>query len=596
MSKKKKIICIVLASLAGAAILAGIGLAIRHSVRGSRVIVISAEEQAEYEGPDEDSSDIEGLITSGASQSIYLTEAMPVKEVKVKEGQHVQKGDVLLIYDTTKTTFAVEKQALQIKQIENALQITERNIRTLQNIKPSSGDDYSDDADDTDETPKKKKKTTPKKKTEPKKEEPKKEDPKEDPYKDVKGVDKLTGADVKKAYNNNSSEKDLGTQNNPYRFLCKETATIEASFIREMKKWATEKKAPLFFAIEVRAEDKGSGDLRMMWMNDANYLPAVGEEDNWEWTLQFAKKTQEADEGDNTADPEGTSYGDTGSSPKVVLLAGIMGDEDMDEGDDDDYDTSNSLISASESYTSDELREALIEEKEKLADLQLDLREAKLKLKKAKKALSKGTAKASANGVVKTVGDPTNPPKDGSAFLTVGSVKGLTVQGAISERKLGRIKSGDKIRINSWQTGEQLTATVDDISPYPDTTGMFSSVDSTASMYPFTANLDETDTELSEGEWVEVLLGSGSFEEDADQSLYVMKAFIRNDGDQKYVLKRSKGGRLKKQVIEVGKSSGSSYEVISGLKADDWIAFPYGKNAKEGAKTREGTLDELYEM
>ena len=75
-----------------------------------------------------------------------------------------------------------------------------------------------------------------------------------------------------------------------------------------------------------------------------------------------------------------------------------------------------------------------------------------------------------------------------------------------------------------------------------------------------------------------------------------MKAFIRNDGDQKYVLKRSKGGRLKKQVIEVGKSSGSSYEVISGLKADDWIAFPYGKNAKEGAKTREGTLDELYEM
>jgi hypothetical protein len=49
-----------------------------------------------------------------------------------------------------------------------------------------------------------------------------------------------------------------------------------------------------------------------------------------------------------------------------------------------------------------------------------------------------------------------------------------------------------------------------------------------------------------------------------------------------------------KQYIEVGKVSGEGYEILSGVTTDDYLAFPYGKEVKEGAKTREGTIDELY--
>ena len=42
--------------------------------------------------------------------------------------------------------------------------------------------------------------------------------------------------------------------------------------------------------------------------------------------------------------------------------------------------------------------------------------------------------------------------------------------------------------------------------------------------------------------------------------------------------------------------SGDSYEILDGLAGSDYIAFPYGKNVKEGAKTREGTVDDLYNM
>ena len=571
MSKKKKILIIALSCVAGAALIVGIGLAVRHSVRGSRAMVVSAQEQAEYEGAGDEISDIEGVVSSGASQSIYLTESMPVKEVKVTEGQQVRKGDVLLVYDTTKAKMNMEKEQLNVSRVENSIQITERNIRTLQSIRPTNGDEYDEDAE-TATSKKKTKKTTPKKTT-PKKTDPTPVDPPADPYKDVVPEETLTA--WSQAYNHTTA---AGTKADPYRFLCKEGTKIKKEFVDSMKTKAGNQS--LWFVLEIHDQDKVAGELSFMWKYDAKQMPNVA--DGWEWTLSFF---------DNGPEATGTALGDA-AAPRVVLLAVGDGEEDSD---DDSASESNSLISSSASYTSEELRTALIEEREKLEDYKLDLKEAQLKLTKAKNALAKGEAKANTDGVVKKVGDPQNPPKDGSAFLQIGEAKGMTVRAGISERKLGRLKPGDKVRINSWQSGEQMTATVDEISPYPDTSGTFSSTDSAASLYPFTANIDETDTQLAEGEWVEVYIGTGVSEEDAGTSLYVMKAFVRDDGEGKYVLKRGKDKKLVKQKIKVGKSSGSSYEVLSGLDPDDWIAFPYGKNATEGNKTREGTVDELYE-
>ena len=48
------------------------------------------------------------------------------------------------------------------------------------------------------------------------------------------------------------------------------------------------------------------------------------------------------------------------------------------------------------------------------------------------------------------------------------------------------------------------------------------------------------------------------------------------------------------QYIVTGTLSDTGYEVIDGLSENDWIAFPYGKNVKEGAKTREASIGELY--
>ena len=44
-----------------------------------------------------------------------------------------------------------------------------------------------------------------------------------------------------------------------------------------------------------------------------------------------------------------------------------------------------------------------------------------------------------------------------------------------------------------------------------------------------------------------------------------------------------------------GKALWGSYtEILEGLTAEDYIAFPYGKLVVAGAPTREGDLSELY--
>ena len=45
----------------------------------------------------------------------------------------------------------------------------------------------------------------------------------------------------------------------------------------------------------------------------------------------------------------------------------------------------------------------------------------------------------------------------------------------------------------------------------------------------------------------------------------------------------------------MGKSQGGYYmEILDGLTADDYVAFPYGKNLKPGAPTAEGDYSDMY--
>ena len=78
-------------------------------------------------------------------------------------------------------------------------------------------------------------------------------------------------------------------------------------------------------------------------------------------------------------------------------------------------------------------------------------------------------------------------------------------------------------------------------------------------------------------------------------TLSIMKAFVRTENGKKYVYVQDENNKLHKQEVVISAQSQESYTIADGLSVDDYIAFPYGKNIREGANTIEGSIEDLYE-
>lgn len=85
-----------------------------------------------------DNMNLDGMITSDASQNIYLSSEQKVKEVLVKEGDTVKEGDVIMKYDTTAKE--LELETMELEQKQNALKLDQarKQLDQLKKTKPVS--------------------------------------------------------------------------------------------------------------------------------------------------------------------------------------------------------------------------------------------------------------------------------------------------------------------------------------------------------------------------------------------------------------------------------------------------------------------------
>ena len=306
---------------------------------------------------------------------------------------------------------------------------------------------------------------------------------------------------------------------------------------------------------------------------------------------ELSSQTKEQKESGSplTAETTGSSAAGKASAGKLILLAGSSGNESDDSGN-----TQVNLSDLQETYTKEELKQAIADKEKEIRDLQLNQREAELKIRNARKDLEDQTVRATIAGVVRKVGDPEKPSQDGSAFIQVDSQQGLYVKGYVSELMLDQLVPGTMVQVSSWSSGAFAMATVKEVSPYP--TDEYASYGSgaQASYYPFTALINDGADGFQNMESVSISLTVGM--DDASQNaIYLSKSFIREENGQKYVYVRGEDGTLERRPIVTGKILwGSEYEIKSGLTSEDYIAFPYAKNELEGTKTEESTLSELY--
>ena len=226
---------------------------------------------------------------------------------------------------------------------------------------------------------------------------------------------------------------------------------------------------------------------------------------------------------------------------------------------------------------------------QKIKDLDLSRRSAELELKKLKKKVGDGVIKSTVEGVVKEATDEASAKNENKPVVSVVGEEGFYVTGRVGETMLDQIKEGMTATVMSWQSGESYEATVTGVGNSP-VSDYSTGENQNQSFYPFTLVI-HGDANLSNGESVN--LSMNGIAAGSDGSIYLEKMFVREEGNRYYVYKRGDNGRLTKQYVEVGKNMYNSLEITSGLTMDDLIAFPYGRDVKEGAKTQEA--DTLYD-
>ena len=432
-----------------------------------------------------------------------------------------------------------------------------------------------------------------------------------------------------------------GTEKKPLTYLVKKDGIVKGSFFLERKEDGK------YFRIEVREEN---GDLIKAWeQNGADQDFASDVKEDGEYLVDLSKKqsgetpgepteptdpseptkpgespeppepsnpeekptkpsvlpevtpgensepTQEAGNPQETAEQENTVNGmstkKNSAAIRYLTVTSVMGSGSRKVITTDTGSDTTGSGDAGTSYggTAAEIQQQIKDKEKEIRDYQLDIKEANLEIKDIQKKLNNQTIKSTLNGVVKTVGDPEKESNDGKPLIQVVSSEGLYVQGTVSESKMNKLKVGATLSGYSYDNGVSFTAEVREISPYPSDNGQDGA---NASSYPFTAYIADA-SGLSNNSWAELtLLDEGDGQ---GQGIYLEKPFVRTENGQYYVMKDDGTGHLTKQIVQVGGIQyGSSYQITGGLSMDDKITFPYGKDVREGAKTEEGTLDDLY--
>ena len=578
---KKKIIKIGIPVAAGCIVLAlGIGFAVKNSGKAVKVAPVSSVNSGGWY--DDSGIASYGTVTTNQKQDIYVDDTMPITQVYVKAGDTVKVGDRLVAYDTTLSSLELEMKEMQIQGIDLNIQNLQKEITQLKGTKTAKADTVASvvqTSADGEQQPTVQKmsavKTTVLNTS--KEDENKKPDgdtSKDDTTKDDNTKDDVPSSAIERPFPEALKGKEVyseitldsvpynkedadGTMEKPYRYLCAPGAAVNAPFMLKVLKEGQ------VCAFDVVDNAEAPTKFVSCWILDGKTGQVV------------------IPDPQPTPDPEPTPNPEPTPEPEPIPEPEPAPEPDISE---------DPVIPDTPDLPSkEEVTKQIKEKEQKIKDLGLSKRSAELELKKLKKKVGDGVIKSTVEGVVKEATDEASAKNENKPVVSVVGEEGFYVTGRVGETMLDQIKEGMTATVMSWQSGESYEATVTGVGNSP-VSDYSTGENQNQSFYPFTLVI-HGDANLSNGESVN--LSMNGIAAGSDGSIYLEKMFVREEGNRYYVYKRGDNGRLTKQYVEVGKNMYNSLEITSGLTMDDLIAFPYGRDVKEGAKTQEA--DTLYD-
>ena len=536
-NKKAKIAVRVLAVVLAAGVVVGAVFAVRTAQGGNSAVNVYQLSNMTYTSEDMGGgSEMSGTVSADQVQTVYVSDTQTVTEVFVQEGQQVKAGDPLMSYDTTLTDIEVTRKDLEIQKQKIELENLQKQVKTGRRLSAVPEEQTEPTAPTEPVEP-----TAPTAPTEPT--EPTEPTAPTEP-------DPNGSIVIDDVVNNYYVVQGEGTEKSPKFVILAENFEISDTLLN-----ALELKDGKNYLIFVSTEgNKVSGEI----------LSKNG--------MVFTKKS-DGSYGFSFFDASAFTYKPANADPGIVNPG--MG------GGGGYYD--DSKLTAAE----------IAEMKKKIKETDLSIRMAENELAQMKRELDNGQVLAAVDGRVSTLQDADQSRADGTPMIKVTGTGGYKIQCTIGELSRDSLQIGEEVQVMSYESGGMYTGTVDVIGDMPVTNqGYYYGQSSNTSYYPFTVVVS-ADADLSDNEWVSVKRNNTSVS--GGSGFYMDNMFILTEGSKSYVYVRGENDKLEKRQVKTGTISYGSTEILSGLNRDtEWIAFPYGKTVKEGASTREATMDELY--
>ena len=564
MSKKLKKGIIIAACAVGVCGAVWGGLTIARNAQRSDVKVYSVNDfcMTDYWG---DTSSTSGMVTTDKIQKVFLSSSQTVNKVWVAEGDSVRKGDKLISYDSTLTQASVEQAKIDYDRQDESLTTAKNELEYLKKAK--NKETLKQELDKlTAELDALKKKYD--------------EDP-DHPYNGDAPVTEGAIKDYKKTMTVKGADGSDQTVNVLYYSWLSASRLNDSKVTEILTNLATlraDKDHPsvdTYVVLVQRYEDKVGGYVdntvglvitETYTAGDDTAVPAVPESRSVSFSVRSDLPEFEDTE---------RKYDDAAIKKlqQKINLANMYLENSMEQKD---------------------LAKAIVDKAQEVKEKEVNLRLAKLSLDKKIKELGDGNVYAEFDGTVKAVRNADEAYNNSEAVIELSGGGGYYVTGTLSEMDLGSVKVGDTVSISSWMTGAACEGTIVSIDDYPTTSGnSWGDGNRNVSYYPFKVFVEE-DAGLQANDYVDIQYQNAGTQEQGN-SLYLQSWFIRTDNGKSYVMARNEDGRLEQRWVQTGRDLWGSYtQIRGGLTTDDYVAFPYGRDVVEGARTVEAAADELY--
>ena len=519
-----------------------------------------------------DSQESYGPVSTDKIQTIYLSDTQTVTEILVAQGDTVKKGDLLMSFDTTLSDLALERKRLDVEKLKLQLQDAKTRLREINSMKPMVI-----------------------------------------PVVD-ESEDKNLGTALKGNYQISQNRNYDGSKKN-LALICwiSEGQAVTDELLEELRVKAEEFQT-------INANDPAKQP------SSASALPGIlgGGGDS---STDGDDGIGDGNTGGEETPPEGggedvpdenepvqvnvtrfyvifkVTKGNMSLGQRLAWTGMIVNKDysfqffdataiaDHMLADMGQEEEKQPEIDFGSGYTAAQIAQMRSEQEKTIKELEFNIKMAEADYKIAQTEVSDGKVYAQIDGKVVSALTEEEAKRTMQPVLKVSGGGGFYVQGSVSELEKDKMKIGQEVTVNDWNTGMTYTGTVQSLGDFPTSDNGWNGMGNpNASFYPFTVFISE-EADLQEGRYVSVMYSTAT----SEHGVYLQNPFLRTEQGRTYVYVMGEDGRLEQRFVQTGKSLWGSYmEILSGLTEEDLIAFPYGKNVKPGAVAEEGDMSKLY--